>query len=56
MVSLGLTIAYEMVPQREYPKYAAIFSTVSAGGSLFGPLIGGAFSEKVSWRWVFLIK
>lgn len=54
-VSLGLTIAYEMVPQHDYPKYAAILSSVSALGSLVGPLIGGAFSERVSWRWIFLI-
>jgi MFS family permease len=55
-VSLGLTIAYEMAPQKEYPKYAAIISSVSALGSLVGPLIGGGFSENVSWRWIFIIK
>ncbi|ORY05713.1 major facilitator superfamily domain-containing protein [Clohesyomyces aquaticus] len=54
-LSMSLTIAYEMVPQDKYPKYAAIFSAVSALGSLSGPLIGGAFAEKSSWRWVFLV-
>ncbi|OAG06096.1 MFS multidrug transporter-like protein [Paraphaeosphaeria sporulosa] len=54
-VSLGLTIAYEMVAEHDYPKYAAIISSFSAFGSLVGPLLGGAFSEKVSWRWIFLI-
>jgi MFS family permease len=53
-VSLNLTIAYEMVPQHEYPKYAAIVSSASILGSLCGPIIGGAFSERATWRWSFI--
>lgn len=55
-VSLGLTIAYEMVEEHECPRYAAILASVTAFDSLVGTLIGEAFSEKVSWRWIFLIK
>ncbi|KAF2451073.1 hypothetical protein P171DRAFT_439600 [Karstenula rhodostoma CBS 690.94] len=44
-----------MVAEHDYPNYAAIISSFSAFGSLVGPLLGGAFSEKVSWRWIFLI-
>jgi MFS family permease len=49
-------MAYEQVHEHEYPKYVALISAVSALGSLIGPLIGGAFSEDVTWRWIFLIK
>jgi MFS family permease len=52
--SLALTITYEMVPQDKYPKHTAIFSAVIAMGSVAGPLIGGAFSEKAFWRGIFL--
>ena len=54
-VSIGLTIAYEMLAAHDYPKYTAIVSALSAIGSLLGPIIGGAFSDHATWRWVFLI-
>ncbi|PVH94609.1 MFS multidrug transporter-like protein [Periconia macrospinosa] len=54
-ISVGFTIAYEMVAIHDYPKYAAIMTSLSALGSLVGPLIGGALSENASWRWIFLI-
>ena len=35
--------------------YLAILSVVWSVASAIGPIIGGAFSEKVSWRWCFYI-
>ena len=32
-----------------------VFSVVFGFGSIVGPLIGGFFTEHLSWRWVFYI-
>lgn len=53
---MTLIIAYEMVPKHRYPVQAAQIAAATALGSLIGPLIGGAVSERSTWRWVFLLK
>lgn len=36
---------------RDRPKYYGIFGMVWAVAGGVGPIIGGAFTEKLSWRW-----
>jgi hypothetical protein len=55
-VSMALVVAYEMVPQDQYPGIAAQIAGAIALGSLFGPLIGGGVSGSSTWRWIFLLK
>lgn len=55
-VSMALVIAYEMVPQSQYPGVAAQIAAAIALGSLVGPLIGGGLSGSSTWRWVFFLK
>lgn len=55
-VSMALVVAYEMVPQDQYPGIAAQIGAAVALGSLVGPLIGGGVSENSTWRWIFLFK
>ncbi|OTA81103.1 hypothetical protein M434DRAFT_380530 [Hypoxylon sp. CO27-5] len=48
-------IVCDLVPLRERSKFIGIiFGTFSVVIAL-GPLIGGLFAERVSWRWVFYI-
>ena len=54
-VSMTLLIAYEMVSKEKYPAVTAQIAGATALGSLVGPLIGGAISERSTWRWVFLL-
>ncbi|KAJ8070672.1 hypothetical protein OCU04_001043 [Sclerotinia nivalis] len=53
-MALVFAISFEMIPKHKFPTYTALFSVVTTLGNLVGPLIGGGFSEKSTWRWVFL--
>ncbi|MCH2163014.1 MAG: MFS transporter, partial [Phycisphaerales bacterium] len=37
------------------PKTISIFTGIATIGTAIGPVIGGVFTEELSWRWVFLI-
>lgn len=45
----------DLFSMRERPKYYGIMGMVWAIASGVGPVIGGAFTEGVSWRWCFYI-
>ncbi|KAI0937723.1 hypothetical protein AcV7_003679 [Taiwanofungus camphoratus] len=48
------TIA-ELTPLEIRPALFGCFGSVLAIASIVGPLLGGAFTDKVSWRWCFYI-
>ncbi|GAB1208285.1 hypothetical protein APSETT445_007028 [Aspergillus pseudonomiae] len=54
LVSLIVVIVYA-VPLHKRPKYQGIFGAVFAISSVTGPLVGGAFTTNVTWRWCFYI-
>ncbi|KAI9597194.1 major facilitator superfamily domain-containing protein [Syncephalis fuscata] len=53
--SLGVIIVSEIVSLRDRGKYQGILITTFAISSVIGPLLGGAFTDHISWRWVFYI-
>ncbi len=55
LMSLSQAIVGEIVPPRQRGKYLGYFAGVFALSSVAGPLLGGFFTDSLSWRWVFYI-
>ncbi|MEU8626282.1 MDR family MFS transporter [Streptomyces sp. NPDC048669] len=55
LIVLSMAIVGDIVPPRERGKYQGLFGAVFGATSVLGPLLGGFFTEQLSWRWVFYI-
>ncbi|KAG9042972.1 hypothetical protein FS837_010187 [Tulasnella sp. UAMH 9824] len=55
VVPMVWIITGEVVPTEDRAKWSDTLTCVWAASALAGPLLGGVFSESVSWRWGFWI-
>ncbi|KAJ7158336.1 major facilitator superfamily transporter, partial [Mycena crocata] len=51
----AMIIIAHSVPLSKRPMYTALMGAMFGIASVAGPLMGGAFTDKVTWRWCFYI-
>lgn len=49
-----MIIAYS-VPPKQRPAYTGILGAVFGCSSVAGPLLGGVFTDHITWRWCFWV-
>ncbi|KAF2085673.1 MFS general substrate transporter [Saccharata proteae CBS 121410] len=55
VICLTEIVATDLVPLRERGKWFSFFSAMWSVGTVVGPLLGGGFSQNITWRWIFWI-
>ncbi|KAJ2719116.1 hypothetical protein GGI07_005409 [Coemansia sp. Benny D115] len=55
LTALVFIIISDVTTEEERPAYLGVLGAVWSIASVIGPVLGGVFSEKVTWRWAFYI-
>ena len=55
LMALSQAIIGDAIPPRDRGKYQGYIGIVFAVASIAGPLAGGFFVDRLSWRWIFFV-
>lgn len=51
----AMVIMFHSIPLQQRPIYQGFGGAIFATASVIGPLVGGTFTDKVTWRWCFYL-
>ena len=55
LIVLSFAVVGDIVAPRDRGRYQGYFGAMFGLSSVLGPLLGGFFSDSLSWRWVFFV-
>ena len=55
ILAMAMAIVGDILPPRERGRYQGYIGSVFATSSVIGPLVGGFFTQHLTWRWIFYI-
>ena len=55
LMAMSMTIIADVVSPRERGRYQGYFAATFAVASVAGPVLGGLFTDSLTWRWIFYI-